>query len=183
MNTQTFPWVPADRLRWSAPALVLASLLATAAFAGEPGAVDESWRAGVAVRAIARASDTGLPSYPGAFERATDGKDSESLKLGVAVGKLGVRLAVLKLYTEDAPADVARFYREALARHGTVLDCSRGEPVPAPAKGSLRCDRDGPVQAGHLFKVGAPGNFRAVAVDRLGALTRIQLVRLRTKGD
>lgn len=162
---------------------VLAPALGAPARAGEPAHREGSWRAGIEVGSQVDARDLGLPRYRGAFEQPNQDGDRQSLKLGLHGGAFGLQLAVQKLYSEDPAQDVARFYQAALARHGTVLDCSRDAPRPPPVEGQLRCDRDGAVDGAFVYKAGVPGNFRAVAVDRAEGLTRIQLVRLRLKDD
>ena len=44
--------------------------------------------------------------------------------MGLWGGSSGFKLFVLKMESSDAPEKVAAFYRKALAKYGTVLDCS-----------------------------------------------------------
>ena len=76
----------------------------------------------------ASAKDVGLPIYPGARRHIDDANDSSALNMGFWGGSTGFKLFVLKMESADAPEKVAAFYRKALAKYGTVLDCTNGSP-------------------------------------------------------
>ena len=189
-------------MRTSEPARLLAlsaSLVLGAAVAGllaatftahaaEPDS-SGAFRAGIEVRAEASAADIGLPVYPGATAQPGDGKDSGAATVGLWGGSLGFHLAVLK-YTSPAPLDnVAAYYRDAMGRHGTVLDCSQARPATeAPAsddanKKTLRCGKDDKADpGGRLYKVGTPGNQRIVSIKPAAGGVVFQLLRIETQG-
>jgi hypothetical protein len=51
---------------------------------------------------------------------------------------MGFKLHAAK-YSSRAPIEqLAAFYREALATHGTVIDCSSGKPVALPSSAASR---------------------------------------------
>ena len=39
---------------------------------------------------------------------------------------MGFKLAVMKMESNDSPVKLTDFYRKALARSGTILDCTEG---------------------------------------------------------
>jgi hypothetical protein len=182
--------------------LLLAAVLASAACLAQAGPAaggedSPGFSAGVEARPEASANEIGLPLYPGAVQRRDGDDDSSGATLGLWGGSWGFRLSVLKFSTSDTPGAVAAFYREALGRYGTVLDCSR-KPATSAASGSnrsrsarrsasidadgthlnLSCDDD--EGGGLLFKAGRPNDFRLVSVKSVDGATQFELLRLRT---
>lgn len=125
----------------------------------------EGFKAGLEVRGDAQIADIGLPPYPGAVPQRDEGEDGPGATLGLWGGSLGFRLVVLKFASSDGVEPVARFYREALARSGPVLDCSQPEPAPVPGAKTLRCNSDKPAAGGQLYKAGQPNRLHVVAVE------------------
>src|SRR5580700_3163438 len=82
--------------------------------------------AGLIVSARATAKEVGLPIYPGSMPHKDQDKDNDSpaAKLGLWGSSFGFKLVVLKMESKDAPRKVADYYQKALARYGTVLDCT-----------------------------------------------------------
>jgi len=168
-------------------ALLAGCLAAGAALAGEP-ARTEGFSAGLSVQPRSSAADIGLPLYPGATpERDADG-DSEGATISLWGGAFGLDLAVMKLRSSDSVEAVSRYYRDAMARQGRVVDCSRGAPpeaAPAASDGKLlRCDSNERGKPGaFVFKLALPGGVRVAAIEPAPGGSRIQLLRLMVRGE
>jgi hypothetical protein len=134
----------------------------------------------------ASAKDVGLPLYPGARRHKDDSNDSSALNMGLSGGSVGFKLFVLKMESTDTPEKVAAFYRKALAKYGTVLDCSN--PSAATSSGDdksskkLTCDDEKPKPNEISLKAGTKEKQHAVSVEPNGAGTTFQLVYIETKG-
>lgn len=128
-------------------------------------AADGGFKAGLEVRGSAELSKIGLPAYPGAQLQRDQGDDGPGATIGLWGGLVGFKLAVLKFNSPDSVDSVARFYREALARNGAVLDCSRPDPKPAVDDKQLHCGDDRPPPGGQLYKVGKPNRLQLVSVE------------------
>jgi hypothetical protein len=144
--------------------------------------------AGAFISQDASAKDVGLPLYPGskpALDKKNEGKksDSQSGNMGLWLGGTGFQLVVVKMQTPDSPEKVAAYYRKALAKYGTVLDCTN----PASQAGekhtpnALSCDDDKADAGGMLFKAGTKEVQHLVSVDHDGAGTIYSLVYLVAK--
>ena len=134
----------------------------------------------------ASAKDVGLPIYPGARRHKDDSNDSSGLNMGLWGGSTGFKLFVLKMESPDAPEKVAAFYRKALAKYGTVLDCSNASATTSSddAKNSnkLTCDDEKPKPHEISLKAGTKDKQHAVGVEPNGSGTTFQLVYVETKG-
>lgn len=173
-------------LRHIAAGAALAAALLLPAAAAYAADKSEGFSAGLKVQPGTTAADIGLPMYPGAQpDKGNDEREGASIELWG--GLFGMQLHALALRSGDAPDTVARFYREAMARQGRVVDCGTGtppEPPPAASQSKLlRCDGDRAKPGGHLFKLGLPGGVRMVAIEPAGRGSRIQLVRLMIRGE
>ena len=82
----------------------------------------------------ATAKDVGLPIYPGSRRHKDNDEDNSTLNMGLWGGNSGFKLFVMKMETPDSPDKVATFYRKALAKYGTVLDCSNAASSGAPPR-------------------------------------------------
>lgn len=141
--------------------------------------------AGAYASADAKAKDVGLPLYPGSKPVAgKDNSDSQSANMGLWVGGAGFQLVVVKMQTADSPEKVAAYYRKALARYGTVLDCtnppSHADEKHAP--NALSCGDDKADAGGMLLKAGTKEVQHLVSVDRDGNGAIYSLVYLVAKG-
>jgi hypothetical protein len=134
----------------------------------------------------ASAKDVGLPIYPGARRHKDDANDSSALNMGLWGGSSGFKLFVLKMESTDAPEKVATFYRKALAKYGTVLDCSSassaGSPDAEKNSKKLTCDDDKPKSNEISLKAGTKDKQHAVGIEPNGTGTTFQLVYVETKG-
>jgi hypothetical protein len=140
--------------------------------------------AGAFVSQDASAKDVGLPLYPGSKPAVDKKSDSQSANMGLWLGGTGFQLVVVKMQTPDSPEKVAAYYRKALAKYGTVLDCTN-PPSQANEKhtpNALSCDNDKTDAGGMLFKAGTKEVQHLVSVDHDGAGTIYSLVYLVAKG-
>jgi len=89
------------------------------------------------------AADLGLPVYPGA-QIAPDSEGDRSADIHMGFGKWQLRVKVVTYLTPDAQDKVLAFYKNALGRFGTVLQCDDGHAVGTPAVTSegLSCRND-----------------------------------------
>jgi hypothetical protein len=134
----------------------------------------------------ASAKDVGLPIYPGARRHIDDANDSSALNMGFSGGSTGFKLFVLKMESADAPEKVAAFYRKALAKYGTVLDCTNGSPSTSSndEKNSkkLTCEDEKPKPNEISLKAGTKDKQHTVGIEPNGADATFQLVYVETKG-
>jgi hypothetical protein len=134
----------------------------------------------------ASAKDVGLPIYPGARRHIDDANDSSALNMGLWGGSTGFKLFVLKMESTDAPEKVAAFYRKALAKYGTVLDCSNASAASAASDNKsskkLTCEDEKPKPNEISLKAGTKEKQHAVGVEPNGNGSTFQLVYIETKG-
>ena len=139
--------------------------------------------AGIYFNAEASAKDVGLPIYPGARPHKEKDDDSTSAKFGLWGGSFGLKLAVLKLESNDSPQKVAAFYKKALARYGTVLDCGAaasqsGNKDENESSKKLTCEHD-KLKPGEMeFKAGTKEKQHIVGIEPNANGSLFQLVYL-----
>lgn len=141
--------------------------------------------AGAFISEDASAKDVGLPLYPGSkLVAGKDKSDSGSANMGLWLGGTGFQLVVVKMQTTDSPEKVAAYYRQALAKYGSVLDCThpRSQADEKHTPNAISCDDDKPDAGGMLFKAGTKEVQHLVSVDRDGTGTIYSLVYLVAKG-
>lgn len=144
--------------------------------------------AGVTFSKQATAKDVGLPVYPGSKARKDEKDDSASVQMGLWGGSFGFKLAVMKMESSDAPEKIADYYKKALAKYGTVLNCSDGSQKTdgkdkSGSSNKLECDDDKPEKGGMLFKAGTKEKQRVVAIQPNGTGSLFQLVYVEAKSD
>ena len=137
--------------------------------------------AGIYFNAEASAKDVGLPIYPGARPHKEKENDSESVKMGLWGGSFAFKLAVVKLESNDSPQKVAAFYKRALARYGTVLDCGApasqtGDKGENESSKKLTCEDDKPDPGKMTFKAGTREKQHVVGIEPSGSGSVFQLV-------
>jgi hypothetical protein len=134
----------------------------------------------------ASAKDVGLPIYPGARRHKDDTNDSSGLNVGLWGGATGLKLFVLKMDSTDAPEKVAAFYRKALAKFGTVLDCNNATAATNSgddkSSKKLTCEDEKPKPNEISLKAGTKDRQHAVGIEPNGTGTTFQLVYVETKG-
>jgi hypothetical protein len=143
--------------------------------------------AGLIVSARATAKEAGLPIYPGAIpHKDPDKDDSPAAKLGLWGSSFGFKLVVLKMESKDGPRKVADYYQRALAKYGTVLDCThaaRTQEANADKSDKLTCGDDKPDKGGMLFKAGTKEKQHIVGVQPNGTGTVFQLLYIEARGE
>jgi hypothetical protein len=144
--------------------------------------------AGLVVSARATAKEVGLPIYPGSIPHKDQDKDNDSpaAKLGVWGTSFGFKLVVLKMESKDAPGKVADYYQKALAKYGTVLDCTnavQSQQVKDENSKKLTCGDDKPETGGMLFKAGTKEKQHIVGVQPNGTGTVFQLLYVEARGE
>jgi hypothetical protein len=144
-------------------------------------AAQEEKGAGLVITPEAKSKDVGLAVYPGSKPHKEKDDDSTGANLGLWGGGSGFKLAVLKMETADSPAKVADYYKKALAKYGTVLDCSRSSAKPDDSAKDdsskvLTCGDDKAEAGGMLFKSGTKDKQHIVGIQPLGNGTFYQLV-------
>ncbi len=140
--------------------------------------------AGAFISQDASAKDVGLPLYPGSKPVVDKNKsDSQSANMGLWLGGTGFQLVVVKMQTRDSPEKVAAYYHKALAKYGTVLDCTNpaSQANEKHTPNALSCDDDKADAGGMLFKAGTKEVQHLVSVDRDGGGTIYSLVYLVAK--
>ena len=144
--------------------------------------------AGLVLSTRATAKEVGLPIYPGSIPHKDQDKDNDSpaTKLGLWGASFGFKLVVLKMESKDAPRKVADYYQKALARYGTVLDCTNAaRPPQAKDENSakLTCGDDKPDTGGMLFKAGTKEKQHIVGVQLNGTGAVFQLLYVEARGE
>jgi hypothetical protein len=133
----------------------------------------------------ASAKDVGLPLYPGSRRHKDNSDDSASVQLGAWGGSYGLKIAVLKMESDDAPEKVAAFYRKALSKYGKVLNCS--DPGAAAAQkdkssNGLDCDSDHPENGEIVLKSGTKETQHIASIKPNGSGSAYDLAFVETKG-
>jgi hypothetical protein len=144
--------------------------------------------AGVMLSKQATAKEVGLPVYPGARPHKDEKDDSGAAQMGIWGGSFGFKLAVMKMDSNDAPEKIAEFYKKALGRYGTVLNCSEPSQKASGkdksgSSNKLECDDDKPEKGGLVFKAGTKEKQHVVGIQPNGQGTLFQLVYLEARGD
>ena len=144
--------------------------------------------AGLIVSARATAKEVGLPIYPGSIPHKEQEKDNDSpgLKMGLWGTSFGFKLVVLKMESKDSPKKIADYYQNALARYGTVLDCTntaRTQQAKDDKSEKLTCGDDKPETGGMLFKAGTTEKQHIVGVQPKGNGALFQLVYVEARGE
>jgi len=162
----------------------VAALAACSARAGAPARSQEKDGAGITFSKQATPKEVGLPTYPGAKPYKDEKEDSPSVQMGIWGSTFGFKLAVMKLESNDAPEKIAGFYKKALAKYGTVLNCSDPAQKPSAKDSSkLACGDDKPEKGGLLFKAGTKEKQHLVAIQANGQGSLFQLVYVEARGD
>lgn len=134
-----------------------------------------------------QASDTGLSVYPGSrlAEKFSDG-DNDRASVNISTSAFGLKLAVVKYESNDAPEKLLAYYRNELKKFGSVLECDGsgfhvGTRV-GDKKGSeqLTCEKEGHGDYVEL-KVGTENNQHIVAIKPHDKGSEFALVYVRTR--
>jgi hypothetical protein len=151
---------------------------------------DGSGVGGLVISAQATAKEAGLPLYPGARPHKDEKDDSSGAKLGLWGTTFGFKLIALKMESNDSQEKVATFYQKALAKYGTVLNCSDSSKTQTDkdkdkdeSSKKLTCGDDHPDPGGVLFKVGSKEKQRIVSVTPNGSGCIFHIVYLEARSD
>ena len=162
----------------------VALLAASSASAGASGGMQDKDGAGVTFSKQATSKEVGLPVYPAAKPHKDEKNDSPSVQMGIWGSTFGFKLAVMKLESNDPQEKIAEFYKKALAKYGTVLNCSEPSKKPsAKDSNKLECGDDKPEKGGLLFKAGTKEKQHLVAIQANGQGSLFQLVYVEARGD
>jgi len=167
--------------------LALLAMLSVTILPALAQAQKDDGSAGVVLRSQATAKEVGLPIYPGARPHKDKSGDTPATQLGLWGGAFSFKLVVLKLESADAPEKVAEFYRKALGKYGTLLDCSApspttGEKGKSSSSKQLECGDDKPEKGGMLFKAGTKEKLHIVAIQSNGKGSVFQLIYVEARG-
>jgi hypothetical protein len=137
--------------------------------------------AGIYFNAEANAKDVGLPIYPGARPHKDKDEDKPSAKFGLWGSTFAFKLAVVKLESNDSPQKVAAYYKKALAKYGTVLDCGAASSQTSDKDESesskkLTCEDDKSKPGEMEFKAGTKEKQHIVGIQPNGSGSLFQLV-------
>jgi hypothetical protein len=134
----------------------------------------------------------GLPVYPGA-EIVKKDKNNGSADVNLSFGKFQLRVKAVSYRTPDGPEKVADFYRNAMKRYGTVIQCNHDKPVGTPTETDqgLTCsdgnnkhvETNADTTGKTEFKVGSKQHQRIVAIDPEGSGTKFGMVVLDLPGS
>jgi len=135
----------------------------------------------------------GLTPYPGAtLVKKDKDKDSGAADVNIGFGGFRLRVQALTYETTDPPAKVRAFYRDDMARYGTVILCRDSVAVGSPdhTPDGLTCERDHNAKihvseddtAGEELKAGSKQRQHIVGIDPQGSGTKIGLVALELPG-
>lgn len=136
------------------------------------------------------AADVGLPMYPGATI-APDQQGDKSADIHMGFGQWQLRVKVVNYQSSDPQEKVLAFYKNALGRYGTVIECQGQQPVGTPAvtqegltcsgKGKEHVDVD--ISQNLTLKAGSLHHQHIFAVEKNGGSgTRFALVELQLPG-
>lgn len=147
----------------------------------ESGGGKGSQGAGIYFNAEANAKDVGLPIYPGARPHKDKDDENPSAKFGLWGSSFAFKLAVVKLESSDPPQKIAAFYKKALAKYGTVLDCAvdsskARDKDESKESNKLTCEGDKPDPGGMTFKAGTKEKQHVVGIEPDGSGSLIHLV-------
>lgn len=90
------------------------------------------------------AADLGLPAYPNA-KIYRDSDDDKSANVHMGFGDWELRVQVVNYATPDSQDKVIAFYKKALGRYGSVIECQDKRPVGTPTETTegLSCSDEG----------------------------------------
>ncbi len=132
--------------------------------------------------------EVGIPVYPGAKlkDKDSDG-DNKSANVNISGFGYGLKVVALQYESGDSPAKVVDYYKDQLAKYGSVLVCHTTHlDLNTDTKGhnggsrELTCEGKDGVDI--ELKVGTKENQHIVAVEPQGSGSSFSLVYVRTHG-
>jgi hypothetical protein len=132
----------------------------------------------LSVRGLDDARETGLPPYPNAWP-ASNWNDRDGANVNISTAWFGIKVAAATFESDDEPAQIVAFYREAMRRYGEVTEC-RGD-VKFRGRAQRPTCREDSSSRGVELMVGSEDNRRIVAVKPHGDYTEFALVYVSTR--
>lgn len=134
---------------------------------------------------VTNAADVGLPAYPGAVI-APDKDGDKSADVHVGFGQWQLRVKVVNYESSDPQDKVVAFYKNALGRYGTVIECQGDKPVGSPAVTQEGLGCTGKTKAGHVdisdnfsLRAGSEHHQHIFSIEKNGSsATRFALIEL-----
>jgi hypothetical protein len=167
---------------WSRLAVAMLSLAAGACSAGDSDSKGVEGHFILSEKAVA--ADAGLPAYPGSKAYTDDDDSNSAANIALSTSLFGFKVIAMNMESADRPEQVAAFYRRAMSKYGTVLECSESADIgkqPESTDG-LTCESDEPGSHSVVYKVGTDENQRIVAIKPHGSGTRFDLVHFDIRG-
>lgn len=134
----------------------------------------------------------GLPVYPGA-ELVKKDKNNGSADVNLSFGKFQLRVKAASYRTPDSPDKIRDFYRDALKRYGTVIECNHDKSVGTPTvtDQGLTCsdgkgkniEVDADATGKTELKTGSKQHQHIVAIEPQDSGTKFGLVALDLPGN
>ncbi|HMG03360.1 MAG TPA: hypothetical protein VK596_09525 [Edaphobacter sp.] len=134
----------------------------------------------------------GLPVYPGA-ELVKKDKNNGSADVNLSFGKFQLRVKAASYRTPDSPDKIREFYRDALKRYGTVIECNHDKSVgtPTATDQGLTCsdgkgkniEIDADASGKTELKTGSKQHQHIVAIEPQDSGTKFGLVALDLPGN
>jgi hypothetical protein len=135
----------------------------------------------------------GLPVYPGAELVKKRDKDNGSADVNLSFGKFQLRVKAANYQTPDSPDKVSTFYKDAMKRYGTVIECNHDQPVGTPTStdegltcsdgGKKHVSTDADASGKTELKTGSKQHQHIVAIEPNGGGTKFGLVALDLPGN
>jgi hypothetical protein len=135
----------------------------------------------------------GLPVYPGAELVKKRDKDNGSADVNLSFGKFQLRVKAANYQTPDSPEKVSAFYKDAMRRYGSVIECNHDQPVGTPTQTDegLTCSDSGKRHASVSadssgkteLKTGSKQHQHIVAIEPNSGGTKFGLVALDLPGN
>ncbi|HUK24215.1 MAG TPA: hypothetical protein VLV49_06515 [Terriglobales bacterium] len=134
----------------------------------------------------ASVEDTGLPVYPGAHpKKKEENGEEKNANVNLSAFGFGLKVVAVDYESDDPPAKLVAYYKDKLAKFGSVLECHTTNHVDYSRHGDqhsrqLTCDQN---QGNNIeLKVGTEDNQHIVAVQPEGTGSSFALVYVRTHG-
>ncbi len=134
-----------------------------------------------------KSADNGIPVYPGAHPRPSDGNDKHAANVSIGAMGFGLKVIAAEYETDDSPEKVKAFYEDKMKAFGDVLVCS-GHNGGSDVHINRHEDGDTKLTCkdahgdGWEIKTGTSDDERLVSIEPRGSGTRFGTVLLQTHG-
>jgi hypothetical protein len=137
-----------------------------------------------------KAVDNGIPVYPGAHLRPSDGNDNRSANINLGAAGFGLKVIAAEYESDDPPEKVKSFYEDKMKRFGQVLVCNGKSgssdvhiAVHKKDDNDKKLDCSDSHGEGWEIKAGTSDNEHVVGIEPHGSGTRIGTVLVQMRGD